>query len=86
MSRIGSTPVKIPSGVEASVDGNVLKVKGPKGELTREFTGGITASIEDGLIKVERSNDEKQSKALHGMYRSKIAGMVEVAALTRSAM
>lgn len=77
MSRIGSTPVALPSGVEASVEGNVLKVKGPKGELERELTGGITAEVEDGKLKLGRPNDEQQTKALHGMFRSLAAGMVE---------
>ena len=77
MSRIGSTPITIPGGVEASVDGNVLKVKGPKGELERELTGGITAKVEDGKISFARPNDEQQTKALHGLYRSLANGMVE---------
>ena len=77
MSRIGSTPVVIPSGVEVAVDGNVVKVKGPKGELERELTGGITAKVEDGKLKFERAEDEQQTKALHGLFRSLGNGMIE---------
>ncbi len=77
MSRVGTVPVAIPSGVEASVDGNVIKVKGPKGELTRELTGGITASIADGKLTLERPNNLQRTKELHGLYRSLSQGMVE---------
>ena len=77
MSRIGSTPVAIPSGVDVAIDGSVLKVKGPKGELERELTGGITAKVEDGKILFERPDDEQQSKAFHGLWRALAAGMVE---------
>ena len=77
MSRVGKIPVQIPAGVEVSVDGSTVRVKGPLGELTRELTGGCTASVEDGRVQVERPDDEAQSKALHGLYRSLINGMVE---------
>lgn len=77
MSRIGSTPVAIPSGVTVEVDGNVVKAKGPKGELQREMTGGVTAKIEDNQLVFERPNDDPRSKSLHGLYRSLCNGMVE---------
>ncbi len=77
MSRIGKIPVAIPSGVTVSVDGSTIHVKGPKGELTRELTGGVTAKVEDNELRLERPNDEAQSKALHGLYRSLCNGMVE---------
>ena len=77
MSRIGKTPVDIPSGVTVAVEGNVVKVEGPKGKLERELTGGIAASVEDKQIVFTRSDDEANSKALHGLYRSLAAGMVE---------
>ena len=77
MSRVGTLPIAIPSGVDVTVDGSTVRVKGPKGELTRELTGGVTASVEDGSLKIQRSDDETQSKALHGLYRSLCNGMVE---------
>ena len=77
MSRIGNTPIDIPSGVTVTIDGNVVKVKGDKGELSRTLTGGITATTDDGKIKFERPDDEARSKSLHGLYRSLCAGMVE---------
>jgi large subunit ribosomal protein L6 len=76
MSRIGKIPVAIPSGVTVSVDGDTVHAKGPKGELSRELTGGITAAVEDGSLRLERPNDEARSKALHGLYRSLCNGMV----------
>ena len=77
MSRIGKIPVAIPSGVTVSVDGDTVHVKGPKGELSRELTGGVTAKVEDGKLILDRPDDESRSKALHGLYRSLCNGMVE---------
>ena len=81
MSRIGNTPIGIPSGVTITIEGDdagmVVKAKGAKGELVRKLTGGITAQTENNSIKFSRPDDEPQSKALHGLYRSLCAGMVE---------
>jgi large subunit ribosomal protein L6 len=82
MSRIGKIPVALPSGVTAEVaqgagTNQVVKVKGPKGELTRELTGGVTAKVEDGSLVLDRPGDDPRSKSLHGLYRSLCAGMVE---------
>jgi large subunit ribosomal protein L6 len=77
MSRIGKIPVVLPAGVTATTDGSSVAVKGPKGELKRAFTGGITAQVEGGRIVLSRPNDEAPTKALHGLYRSLCAGMVE---------
>ena len=77
MSRIGKIPVAILDGVDVSVDGRTIKVKGPLGELSREMTGGITAKVEDGVLTLDRPNDEARSKSLHGLYRSLAQGMVE---------
>ena len=77
MSRIGKIPIAIPAGVTASVDGNTVKVKGPKGELSRTLDGGVTAKIEGGKLVLSRSGDESSDRARHGLYRSLVGGMVE---------
>ncbi len=76
MSRIGKWPVKIPSGVEVTVDGSSVVVKGPKGELASTFDPRITIKHEEGEIVVTRNSDEKEEKALHGLTRSLIQNMV----------
>ena len=78
MSRIGRLPVVIPQGVEVSVSPeNVVTVKGAKGTLTLNVKNIIKINIENGEVKVTRPNDEKEIKALHGLYRKLIANMVE---------
>jgi len=69
-------PVEIPAGVEIKVDGNTVTVKGPKGELTREFPQAISIKQEEGKIEVSRPNDEKENKALHGLTRALLHNMV----------
>ena len=76
MSRIGKAPIALPSGVEVSVSGNTVTVKGPKGALTRELVGGITVRTEDGNVLVERPNDERMSRSLHGLSRALVNNMV----------
>jgi large subunit ribosomal protein L6 len=77
MSRIGNNPISIPAGVEINVSGdNVVTVKGPKGELTQDLKGGISLGIEDGIATVSRANEEKESKSLHGLYRSLVNNMI----------
>ncbi len=77
MSRIGKLPIAIPAGVEVSVsDGNVVTVKGKLGELTQKVDPVITVKVDDGTINVERSNDQKEQRAMHGLYRSLIQNMV----------
>ena len=76
MSRIGKLPIVIPAGVTVSVQENVVTVKGPKGELSQEITGGITLEQEDGKITVNRPSEAKNHKALHGLYRALINNMV----------
>lgn len=76
MSRIGRLPVEIPAGVEVKIDGNTVTVKGPKGELTREFSAEISIKQENGAVIVTRPNDEKKVKALHGLTRALIQNMV----------
>ncbi len=76
MSRIGKAPITVPSGVEVRIDGSSITVKGPKGELTRELPEQITVSQDEGVLTVERANDERKSRALHGLVRSLVANMV----------
>ena len=76
MSRIGKSPIALPSGVEVKVDGDVVEVKGPKGTLKQTLSEGITLSVEDGVVTVERTNDERNTRALHGLLRSLINNMV----------
>lgn len=77
MSRIGKSIIEIPAGVTVSVNDTIVTVKGPKGELQQELTGGISLSQEDGKITMERPSDSKQHKALHGLYRALINNMVQ---------
>lgn len=71
MSRIGKALINIPAGVEVKVSAdNVVTVKGPKGELHQPIQSGFIIKVENSILTVERPNEEKQSKALHGLYRS----------------
>jgi large subunit ribosomal protein L6 len=77
MSRIGKLPVAIPAGVTLTVDGNVVKVKGPNGELSHKLPDGITVDREGEALNVKRASEETMHKSLHGLTRSLIANMVE---------
>ena len=77
MSRIGRLPVKVPTGVDVKIDGRTVKMKGPKGELTQTFHPDVAVKREDGTIVVSRKDDEKATRALHGLTRSLLANMVE---------
>jgi large subunit ribosomal protein L6 len=77
MSRIGKLPVAIPKGVTIAIDGSTVKVKGPKGELTREFAQGISVGQDGETLHVKRASDEVNHKALHGLSRTLLANMVE---------
>ncbi|MFT4188729.1 MAG: 50S ribosomal protein L6 [Aeromicrobium sp.] len=77
MSRIGKIPVAVPANVEVTLDGQDVRVKGPKGELSHTVAEPITVSkAEDGSLNVERPDDERRSKALHGLSRTLIHNMV----------
>jgi large subunit ribosomal protein L6 len=69
-------PVAIPKGVEIKRDGNVLKVKGPKGELSNRIPPGLTVAVEDNEIRIARSSDEPKERAFHGLLRSLVANSV----------
>jgi len=77
MSRIGKRPVPIPKGVTVSIDGRVVKVKGPKGELQRTFHPDITLASDNNEVQVSRPSDEPNHRALHGLSRTLVANMVE---------
>src|SRR5690625_950720 len=77
MSRIGLRPIEIPEGVEVKLEGNAIHVKGPKGELTRTVHERMKINIDDRVITVERPDDDKESRSLHGTTRSLISNMVE---------
>ena len=77
MSRIGKQPVTVPAGVEVIIDGNTVTVKGPKGELAREFSPMMTIVQEGEEIIVSRPNDSREAKSLHGLTRTLVSNMVE---------
>lgn len=78
MSRVGKKPIEIPSGVTITVDGNNnVTVKGPKGELSRDFSPEITINVEESVINVTRPSESKTHRSLHGTTRALLANMVE---------
>jgi large subunit ribosomal protein L6 len=70
-------PIPVPTGVQVQLEDRVIRVKGPKGELSRQIPAGITARLVDSQIRVERASDAKEHRALHGLMRTLIANMVE---------
>jgi len=77
MSRIGKAPISLPAGVEVSVSkGNLVTVKGPKGELTQQIDPDLSVAIEDGELTVARPTNQKRHRSVHGLYRSLISNMV----------
>jgi large subunit ribosomal protein L6 len=76
MSRIGKAPITIPAGVEVTISGRNVTVKGPKGTLSRDIPGDIIVRQEESTILVERPNDERQNRSLHGLSRTLVSNMV----------
>ena len=76
MSRVGQSPIPIPSDVDVTIEGRVVTVKGPKGELTRTVPSSISVQRVDGELLVQRPNDERDNRALHGLTRSLVNNMV----------
>ncbi|MDD4636373.1 MAG: 50S ribosomal protein L6 [Bacteroidales bacterium] len=76
MSRIGKLPINLPAGVTVTVKDNVVTVKGAKGQMTQTVNPDITVDMKDGVVTVSRPSDEKNHRALHGLYRSLINNMV----------
>ena len=77
MSRIGRRPIPVPAGVDVTIDGNTVRVKGPRGELSRTLHSDVIVRREDGDILVERPSDEPRSRALHGLSRTLVANMID---------
>ncbi len=77
MSRIGKQPIEVPQGADVTLNGQTVRVKGPKGELTFEVHPDITVTMEDGVVTVTRPSDEPQHRALHGLTRTLVANMIE---------
>ena len=76
MSRIGKAPITVPSGVDVTIDGASVTVKGPKGSLSRVLPGAISVRKDESALVVERPNDERQNRALHGLSRTLVSNMV----------
>lgn len=76
MSRIGRNPIAVPAGVDVTVDGPLVTVKGPKGELTHVVAAPITVAVDAGQVTVSRPDDERKSRSLHGLTRTLIANMI----------
>ncbi len=77
MSRVGKLPISIPSGVQVSVNGSEVAVKGPKGSLSQKLEDGIEVKIENGQVVVTRATEQKRHRAMHGLYRALINNMVK---------
>jgi large subunit ribosomal protein L6 len=78
MSRIGVRPITVPAGVDVTVeDNNVIRVKGPKGELCSQIGAGMTVALEDGVLKVTRADDSRQNRSQHGLARTLINNMID---------
>ncbi|USR79079.1 50S ribosomal protein L6 [Arcanobacterium pinnipediorum] len=76
MSRIGKLPITVPAGVEVKLDGDLISVKGPKGELSHTIPAPITVDLADGVITVSRPDDARVSRSLHGLTRTLIANNI----------
>ncbi|ACU53381.1 ribosomal protein L6 [Acidimicrobium ferrooxidans DSM 10331] len=76
MSRIGRQPIAVPGGVEVAVDGQHVSVRGPRGSLARDLPPEVTVSVVDSVVHVERSDDSRRARAMHGLSRTLVANMV----------
>lgn len=77
MSRIGKAPITVPAGVDVKVDGSTVTVKGTRGTLVREFKPSMKITVDGSIITVERPDDAKENRSLHGLTRTLIANMIE---------
>ena len=76
MSRVAKEPVELPQGVEFSLSGTTVTVKGPKGELAQDVDERITVTVDDGVVTASRDSDDRDSRSLHGLYRALVMNMV----------
>lgn len=76
MSRVGNAPIQVPVGVDVTINGSEVSVKGSKGELSRTFNEAISFELDDGVVTVSRANDEREVRALHGLSRALVNNMV----------
>ncbi len=76
MSRIGKKPIPVPAGVEVKIDGEIVRVKGPKGAMDVRLVEGISAQVADGVLTLDRANEEQQTRAYHGLARALTANAV----------
>ncbi|OMH23185.1 50S ribosomal protein L6 [Tersicoccus phoenicis] len=76
MSRIGRLPIAVPAGVDVTIDGNHVSVKGPKGELSHTVASPIEVALDEGTLSVTRPDDERESRSLHGLTRSLLNNLV----------
>jgi large subunit ribosomal protein L6 len=76
MSRIGKAPIAVPAGVDVTVTGSTITVKGPKGTLSRSLPAGIVVRQDEGQLLVERPDDERESRSMHGLSRTLVSNMV----------
>lgn len=77
MSRIGKRPIPIPAGVTATIEGNTVTIKGPKGTLTRTLRPEVSVVLQDSVLRVERKGNDKTARSLHGLSRTLVSNMVE---------
>ncbi|MFC1919663.1 50S ribosomal protein L6 [Chloroflexota bacterium] len=77
MSRIGRVPIQVPSGVDVAISGGDVSVKGPKGELMRQFHSAVSINMEDNILLVSRCGNSKLHRSMHGLSRTLLANMVE---------
>jgi large subunit ribosomal protein L6 len=76
VSRIGKQPIPVPSGVDVTIDGATVTVKGPKGELKQTFSEILSIELEDGILLVKRPDETREARSLHGLTRTLLANMV----------
>jgi large subunit ribosomal protein L6 len=76
MSRIGKAPISVPSGVDIQITGNSITVKGPKGQLSRDLSDLVSISADGDVLQVERVDESREARAMHGLMRSLVANMV----------
>ncbi len=76
MSRVGKAPIEIPAGVQVTVDGMTVKVKGPKGELSTTLTGDVGVAVEGNFVTIERHSETKETRSIHGTMRALVANTI----------